>query len=393
MSRSCRREVFEADTVGVYHCYSRTVRRCFLCGHDSYSGKNYSHRRGWIRNRLRFLAQQFGIDIFAYAVMSNHFHIVLRNRPDLVESWEDREVARRWLLLCPLRKNAYGQPEQPTEEELTMLVRQPETIAEYRARLSNPSWLMRLLCQEIGRRSNREENCTGKFFDGRFKMVRLLDEAAVLACMAYVDLNPIRAGATDSLGGYAEVSIGERMRTLEETGIDPSDWLAPIAWNASPCGAEETRGSEPTRAPEATDSQQVSPPNGSEPTADAASSQDGQTPPDASPPNRRGCLPIGMKDYLRLLVWLAATRSSGANGASESGPPTSGEAPGDEAGTAILARLGLEAQAFREVVENFGRCFSTAAGSPSSLRREASRRGRRCLHAPGRRALVNQTEQ
>ena len=86
-----------ADEVGVYHCIQRVVRRAFLCGVDPLSGNSYDHRRVWIRDRLEYLAGLFGVEVAAFAVMSNHVHVILRNRPDVVALWTDQEVARRWL--------------------------------------------------------------------------------------------------------------------------------------------------------------------------------------------------------------------------------------------------------------------------------------------------------
>ena len=96
-----RKVVVVADEVGVYHCISRCVRRAFLCGEDVYSGQNYEHRRAWVCDRVQCLSALFGIEVFAYSVMSNHLHLVLRNRPDRVSQWSDREVAERWCRVCP----------------------------------------------------------------------------------------------------------------------------------------------------------------------------------------------------------------------------------------------------------------------------------------------------
>ncbi len=84
----------------------RCVRRAFLCGKDPLTGKSFEHRRGWIRNRLELLASVFGIDCLTYTVMSNHLHVVLRSRPDVVKEWSDDEVARRWWRLFPKRRDA-----------------------------------------------------------------------------------------------------------------------------------------------------------------------------------------------------------------------------------------------------------------------------------------------
>jgi len=98
----------EVDQVGVYHCISRCVRRAFLCGVDDYTGINYEHRRAWIADRLKTLLSIFGMEVFAYAVMSNHLHLVIRNRPDLASNWSAQEVAQRWCTLFPKRGRPRG---------------------------------------------------------------------------------------------------------------------------------------------------------------------------------------------------------------------------------------------------------------------------------------------
>ena len=199
MARLCRAEVFGADEVACVHVMARVVRRCFLLGTDSISGKNYDHRKLWIEDRLRLLAAHFGIDLIAFAIMSNHFHLVLRSRPDVVATWDDTEVARRWLMLCPTRKRPNGAACEPNEFELNSIRNDPAKLREVRKRLSDIAWWMRLLCQYIGIRANREDNEVGKFWQARYKAVRILDEETLLACAAYVDLNPIRAALAETL--------------------------------------------------------------------------------------------------------------------------------------------------------------------------------------------------
>lgn len=87
------------DSTSYYHCICRCVRRAFLCGKDRYSGQNYEHRRQWVVDRLVVLVDVFAIDLCGYAVMSNHYHLVLRINRDKAASWTDLEVAERWMML------------------------------------------------------------------------------------------------------------------------------------------------------------------------------------------------------------------------------------------------------------------------------------------------------
>ena len=94
--RKARCEVIDPSEVNVVHVCSRTVRRCFLFGDDPLTGRNYDHRKVWIEDRLEHFAAQFGIDLLAYSVLSNHFHLVLRNRPDVVATWQTESSIFAW---------------------------------------------------------------------------------------------------------------------------------------------------------------------------------------------------------------------------------------------------------------------------------------------------------
>ena len=357
MARSKRGEVFESDTVGVYHCYNRIVRRSFLCGVDPHCGRDFSHRREWLYQRLRYLAEHFAIDVMAYAILSNHFHVVLRNRPDLVASMSDREVVTAWLMICPKAgKKPDGTAIEPSEAEIGAELSNSDRIRELRDRLSNPSWLMRQLCQYMGIRCNAEDEMRGHFWEARFGMKRLLDEEAVLACLAYVDLNPIRASLADDLESYRHVSIGERLRTLDDAPIDSSSWLAPI----------ETAG-ECDRQPVAVVNRM---------TREELAEQL-----EAQPRQPLGTLPIPMDAYVRLLRWLAVQDRPEL--AEKLG--VSQEDAG--AGVPLPGHLGIDPSAFTDAVLNYSRRYSTAVGCAESLEREARRRGRRRLRGPGRRVL------
>ena len=175
MARQARGEVFDPLEVSTWHCINRCVRRCFLCGHDPVSGKNFDHRKQWLEARFRWLAANFGIDVLGFAILSNHFHLVMRNRPDVVATWSDEEVARRWLYLCPLRKTESGQPEEPTDAEMRSITGVASRLTEIRHRLSDISWFMRMVAEPVARQANAEEDIHGRFWQGRFRSVKLCD--------------------------------------------------------------------------------------------------------------------------------------------------------------------------------------------------------------------------
>ncbi len=330
MARIPRREIIDEHAVGIYHCVQRCVRRAFLCGRDSVTGKNYEHRKEWIRSRLEFLAGQFAIDVLDYSVLDNHLHVVVRNRPDIVRSWSDTEVARRWWNLFPKRKDKSGQASEPHEHELAMLTADTDALAEKRRRLSSISWLMRCLAERIARQANKEDGCTGRFWEGRYKCQRLLDDAAVLACSIYVDLNPIRAGIATTPETSKFTSAYDRLHALHGRSASPhatDAWLSPVQTASR---LEDLKGEPPTcRA------------------------------------SNLGFLNMELDEYLELLDWTSRQTQADQRAAipSELQP--------------ILNRLHVSEGMWIDTVLNFGRWFHRAAGRQASLSQEATRHGRR----------------
>ncbi|MBL4942531.1 MAG: transposase [Colwellia sp.] len=194
-----------------YHCVSRCVRRAFLCGEDKATGISYEHRRAWVEDKLLALSQTFAIDVCAYAVMSNHTHLVLFVNQTLAKSWTTHEVVTRWhqLFKGTLITQQYLRGDELIEP-LQKIVEETATI--YRQRLMDISWFMRILNEDIARQANAEDNCTGHFWEGRFKSQALLDEAALAACMAYVDLNPVRAKIAATPETSNHTSIQQRIK-------------------------------------------------------------------------------------------------------------------------------------------------------------------------------------
>ncbi|MCA9136512.1 MAG: hypothetical protein KDB00_07130 [Planctomycetales bacterium] len=232
MPRPQRAEQFDPGDVCIVHVVHCRVRRAFLAGVDRVSGKDYSFRKEWIRRRMEALASVFAVDVLSYAVMSNHLHQILRNRPDVVAKWSDEEVAIRWLRVFPGRRLEEHLAE-PTENDVKMLCLNKERLAEIRHRLSDISWFMRALAEPIARMANKQDECTGRFWEGRFKCQRIVDEAGLLACSMYVDLNPVRAAIVESPEQCPHTSAYDRSKARRGAEI-PS-----AAFDLKPIPAEE----------------------------------------------------------------------------------------------------------------------------------------------------------
>jgi hypothetical protein len=295
------------------------------------------------------------------------YYVVLRLRPDVLAAWSDEEVTRRWWRLFPRRRDKDGHPAEPQPEELAMLTAEPAAAKERRRRLGSLSWLMRCLCEPMARRANREDQCTGRFWEGRFKCQALLDEAAVLACNVYVDLNPIRAkvaqtpeesrftSAYDRIEARraqakaAKVAAGKAKKpSAKLTASAARDgWLSPIEAERP---SERVGGSKKRRAAKAVSARRAS---------------------------SRSFLAISLEHYLALLDWTGRQLRSDKRGS----------IPGELA--PILKRLGIADEHWLDSVAQFGRWFHRAAGRAEHLLSQAARCGRRWFQgiAPARLAF------
>ena len=208
-----RKHQVSVDATPYYHCISRCVRRAFLCGFDALTGASFEHRRGWIEQRILALGRIFSINVCAYAVMSNHYHLVLHIDAQEQAALSNKAVLQRWFQLFKgndlVRRYLQGDVLLAAEVEVVQ-----DIAAQWRQRLGNISWFMKVLNEFIAREANAEDCCTGKFWECRFKSQALLDEQALAACMAYVDLNPIRAGIADTLEDSDHTSVQSRIKAL-----------------------------------------------------------------------------------------------------------------------------------------------------------------------------------
>jgi putative transposase len=322
-----RKELVSLDDTPYYHCTTRCVRRAFLCGTDSSTGQYFEHRRGWICNRIKRLASVFAIDIAAYAIMSNHYHVVLRVDRETAQSWTRGEVIDRWTSLFsgpPLVKR-YRAGQALSTAELAAV---DEVVERWRQRLIDISWFMRCLNEYIARKANAEDGCKGRFWESRFTTQALLDEAAVLACMAYVDLNPIRA------------CMADRPETSDYTSLQERLGLAP--------DPEETESEDP---PPETEKSPLMPFAG-------AINQ-------ATPANH---LPYSFADYLELVDWTGKAVRDDKRGSIPSNMP------------GILQRLNIEPEQWIKASSGIERHFYGAIGPIATLEHFCQRLKKRWIH-------------
>jgi REP element-mobilizing transposase RayT len=344
---TARRLLVDPAEGGFFHCISRCVRRAYLCGQDAVTGRDFEHRRMWVRDRVRELASVFAVDIYAYAVMANHVHVVLGIDAGRVNRWTDDEVARRWLTLFRGPGGKRGQ--MPEDSAVLALCGDPAKVALCRSRLSDVSWFMRCLNEPIARRANREDECTGRFWEGRFKCQRLEDTGALVTCMAYVDLNSVRAGisATPESSDFTSAqdrSTALRARRRLSVVSTSTDRLTPVQESmVAQARAESTRDGWLASFDEAG--------RGVSATGGAA------------------CL-SGMdeEDYLKLLDWTGREIRTGKRGhISDDLRP-------------VLERLDLDVEAWAENVARYGSLFHRLAGKITRLRAWAQVKGRAWLH-------------
>ena len=357
---TARRLLVDPAVGGVFHCTSRCVRRAFLCGRDAYSGRDFEHRRGWVRDRLREMADLFAVEVYAYAVMSNHLHVVLGTDPGRVGAWSDAEVARRWLSIFPGLGGKRGQP--PEESAILAFCQEADRLTICRGRLADVSWFMRCLNEPIARRANREDECTGRFWEGRFKCQRLDDAGALLACMAYVDLNPVRAGiaAAPELSDFTSAqdrSVACRARRqLAAAPESPTPAQAPLIAQAR---TEVTRDRWLVRFAASSENP---------PDADTMAPAQGQ--PHDSPRHHSTTwlADISVENYLELLDWTGRELR-----ADKRGHLSSHLRP-------VLERLDLDVEAWVENVSRYGGLFHRLAGKIQRLHAWAQATGRAWLH-------------
>lgn len=236
-----RSKIVNIENSRYYHCISRCVRQAMLCG------KGYEHRKKWLEDRVELLAGVFGMAVGGFAILDNHMHLLIRLEPERVPEWSDEEVIRRWIRAFPggIDPQDTKRIEKRIEEEL----QDHERVQTYRTRLADLGWFMKALKEPLSRMANKEDGCSGAFWDARYKSIAILDREALLATCAYIDLNVVAAGLASVPEQSEHTSIRQRVAHILENGgaeklkaarqsasmgckaigdLEESHWLCPI---------------------------------------------------------------------------------------------------------------------------------------------------------------------
>lgn len=308
-----RKSLVSASDTPYYHVISRCVRRAFLCGDDQASGNNYEHRREWVIERLALLGEAFSISLCSYAVMSNHYHLVVYLDIEAPEDWSNDEVLARWCLLFkgPEIVQRYRAGHDLSEVELAAL---SDYVACYRARLSDLSWYMKCLNEYIARRANQEDGCKGHFWESRFKSQALLDEVALITAMGYVDLNPIRSKIATDIPSSDKTSIQQRYHEVTGLAAGKRLLLRPFQ--------------------------------------------------EKTPTLSVGSIPFNLQDYLDLVDWTGRCLRFDKRGAISAGTPP------------LLSELGIEVGEWLPTVTAIQRRYELVMGAPHRMRQFAESQGK-----------------
>ena len=198
-----------------FHCCTRAVRKAFILDDKTKKDPEKIDRRKWIEDRILFLTTVFSIDVCAYAVMSNHYHVILDVHKSKSDAWTPLEVITRWHKIYKGTElsRSYVKGKNLTEIESEIVL---EFAENCRKKLHDISWFMRNINEPLARIANKEDDCKGRFWESRFKSQALLDEQALLTCMAYVDLNPIRANMSTTIQKSECTSIKKRYEKAKQ---------------------------------------------------------------------------------------------------------------------------------------------------------------------------------
>ncbi len=176
-----------------YHTTARTVHRLFLFDDEI---------KDWIYDRILWLASIYHVTLHAVAVLDNHYHIVHSvSKPER----DDLELQRLW--------------ERAEERKARPKTWQPWEAARWHERLSDLSEFAKELNQSVAVYVNLKTGYRGHLWDDRFHSVLVDDGRGLLATMAYVELNCVRAAICATPSEYRWCSMGRNHNTSLEAGV------------------------------------------------------------------------------------------------------------------------------------------------------------------------------
>lgn len=331
-----RKDVFNRKEIGFYHITTRCVRQAFLLGEDFKSESNNHHRKAWVEQWFQSLTEVMAIEICAYAIMDNHTHSILRNRPDWLEDMDDYEVATRLARLYPGYQCLGSLPSEADPERVQEILQDRERFSKQKEKLADISIFMARWEEAVARRANKEDGSAGRFWEGRFYCQRLLDPAAVLAATIYVELNPLRANIVDLPEFTQFTSLTNRLNLIKVSSGELPEYLT-----LNSAMQEEFNRFESMELRR------------------------------AKVNNIQLCdkfLPLDTIKYLRVLDYVAGKDSLMKNTQSS------------ENAHDILVRLGVTPQRWRQTAIEFEKSYKLFAGSPEMLAAIASAQKKRCIH-------------
>ena len=174
-------------------------------------------RKQWIEDRLEMLNASFAVSVGGFAVMDNHLHVLCRLDPEDSKAWSDQEVVRRWISVYPPKTLNFDDP-KAVQKWVEHEALKPGRASQLRERLSDLGWFMKSLKEPLSRLCNRLDGVKGTFWEARYKSIAILDEEALLATCAYIDLNPVAAGIAEVPEKSQHTSVKQRVAHAGECG-------------------------------------------------------------------------------------------------------------------------------------------------------------------------------
>jgi hypothetical protein len=201
-SKAMAREIQDAE---FYHCLTRCVRNGWLWGVDTHAGRDCSHRKHWVLDQLRRQSRACAIDVCAYAVLPNHYELVLHVDRRRAWQWSAEEVLERW-------QHLYTNAPRDTLEIRACAT--PMQIEVLRGQLCDFGWYMRCINQQLARRVRLEDGVEGAFWERDTEAHVLEDSRQLLVAMAHVDLSALRAGIAATFEASQLTSLTDRLQSF-----------------------------------------------------------------------------------------------------------------------------------------------------------------------------------